>query len=210
MKKLLVAGAALAMLGGAAYADDAKKESFGAAAGGTTGAVAGAVVGGPVGAIVGGVAGAALGAATAVPEEARVYVAENPVDSVTIEGQLAEGYAFDDSVTIHPIPDQPKFGYVYVDNRPVIVSMDTRKVVYAAEAETTASVSVDIPDTTITYVEKHPVDPVVLEGKVVSGEAIPDSVELIEIPDNPKYAYVYVDSGPVIVERDTRKVVWMR
>lgn len=210
MKKLVVAGAVLALLGGAAYADDAKKETFGAAAGGTTGAVAGAVVGGPVGAIIGGVAGAALGAATAVPEEARVYVTEHPVDPVTIEGELSADYVFDDSVTIHPIPDQPNFGYVYVDNRPVIVSMDSRKVIYAAEADTTASISVDVPETTITYVERHPVDPVVLEGEVVSGGVIPDSVQLIEIPDDPEYAYVYVDSGPVIVERETRKVVWVR
>ena len=49
-----------------------------------------------------------------------------------------------------------------------------------------------------------------LEGKVAVGSPLPDSVELIEVPENPDYAYVYVDSGPVLVERSTRKVVWVR
>ena len=205
-----MAGAALALLSAAAHADDQKKKTFGAAAGGATGAIAGAVVGGPVGAVVGGVAGAALGAETAVPEEVRTYVISNPVESATIEGELTADYVVPESVTVHEIPADPGYGYIYVDGRPVIVKMDNRKVVYVPAADSTASVEVEVPDTVVTYVQEHPVEPVTLEGKVAVGSPLPDSVELIEVPENPDYAYVYVDSGPVLVERSTRKVVWVR
>ena len=71
MRKILMAGAALALIGAtAAYADDADKEVLGGTAMGAAGATAGAVVGGPVGAIVGGVVGFAIGAEAAVPEDA--------------------------------------------------------------------------------------------------------------------------------------------
>lgn len=210
MKKILMAGAALALLSAAAHADDQKKRTFGATAGGATGAIAGAVVGGPVGAVVGGVAGAALGAETAVPEGVRTYVAENPVESVTLEAPLTAEYVVPESVTIHEIPADPGYGYIYVDGRPAVVKMDSRQVVYVPAADSTASVSVEVPDTVVTYVREHPVDPVVLEGKVSVGSPIPDSVELIEVPESPDYAYVYVDNGPVLVERSTRKVVWVQ
>src|SRR5690606_5718961 len=73
MHKILMAGAALALIGvTVAHADDRDKEALGGAAGGAAGAAAGAIVGGPVGAIVGGVAGFAIGAEAAVPEDARI------------------------------------------------------------------------------------------------------------------------------------------
>ena len=54
MRKILMAGAALALIGAtAAHADDADKEVLGGTAMGAAGATAGAVVGGPVGAVVG-------------------------------------------------------------------------------------------------------------------------------------------------------------
>ena len=49
---------------------------------------------------------------------------------VTVDGDLTAGYVVPESVVIHEIPDSPEFGYIYVDNRPVVVKMDTRKVVY--------------------------------------------------------------------------------
>ena len=211
MRKILIAGAALALIGAtAAHADDRDKEVLGGAAGGAAGAAAGAVVGGPVGAVVGGVVGLAIGAEAAVPEDARVYVMENPTAPVVLDGQLTADTRFDDTVALTPIPQHPDLAYVYVDNRPVIVRSDSRQVVYAPEVETTASISGDIPEATITYVERHPVEPVVLEGPVQAGTVIPDTVQIVEVPESPSYGYVYVDQRPVLVDRSTREVVWVR
>ena len=211
MRKILIAGAALALIGAtAAHADDRDKEAFGGAAGGAAGAAAGAVIGGPVGAIVGGVAGAAIGAEAAVPEDARVYVMDNPTPPVVLKGPVSVDTRFDDTVALTPIPDHPDLAYVYVDNRPVIVRADSRQVIYAPDMDTTASVSSDIPEATITYVERHPVEPVVLEGPVEAGVTVPDTVQIVEVPENPNYGYIYVDQRPVLVDRGTRQVLWVR
>ena len=211
MRNILIAGAALALLGAtAAHADDSDKEALGGAAGGAAGAAAGAVVGGPIGAIVGGVAGFAIGAEAAVPEDARVYVMENPTPPVIIQGQVTADTRFDNSVTLTPIPEHPDLAYVYVDNRPVIVRADSRQVIYAPEVETTASISADIPEATITYVERHLVDPVVLEGPVQAGVVIPQDVQIVEVPESPSYGYIYVDQRPVLVDRSSREVIWVR
>jgi len=211
MRRILMAGAALALIGAtAAHADERDREAAGGAAGGVFGAAAGAAVGGPVGAVVGGIAGMAIGAETAVPDDARVYVIENPTPPVVMGGQISADTRFDDSVVLTPIPNHPDLAYVYVDNRPVIVRADSRQVIYAPEIETTASISSGVPDTTITYVERHPVDPVILEGPVEAGIVVPDTVQIVEIPESPDYGYIYVDERPVVVNRSTREVIWVR
>lgn len=213
MKTLIYATTALALIGApAAFAAD---RTLGAAGGAAAGAATGAVVGGPVGAAVGGVAGAIIGA-NSVPKEARVYVAQHPVDDVRIEGHLSRGYAIPEDVEIHEIPDHPGYGYVYVEHRPVIVREKSREVVYAGPVDddgdvTTGSVEVrEPPRTVITYVERHHRNPVQVEGAISVGAALPETVELAPIPDDPEYAYVYTESGPVIVQRHTRTVVWSR
>jgi len=211
MRKILMAGAALALIGAtAAHADDADKEVLGGTAMGAAGATAGAVVGGPVGAIVGGVVGFAIGAEAAVPEDARVYVMENPTPPVVLDGQLSADTRFNDTVTLTPIPEHPDLAYVYVDNRPVIVRVDSRQVIYAPEVETTASISSDVPEATITYVERHPIEPVVLEGPVEAGVVVPETVQIVEVPESPSYGYIYVDQRPVLIDRNTREVIWVR
>lgn len=211
MRKILIAGAALAFIGAtAAQADDQDREVLGGAAGGAAGAAAGAVVGGPIGAVVGGIAGMAIGAEAAVPNDARVYVIENPTPPVVLEAPLTADARLDGSVTLAPIPNHPDLGYVYVDNRPVIVRADSRQVIYAAPVETTASISTGLPDTTITYVERHPVEPVILEGPVEAGVVVPETVQIVEIPESPDYGYIYVDNRPVVVNRSTRQVIWVR
>lgn len=59
-----------------------------------------------------------------------------------------------------------------------------------------------------TYIEENPVDPVYLEGEVVVGASLPDTVEIREIPDY-EYRYVYVNGQPVLVEPDTRRIVYI-
>jgi hypothetical protein len=216
MRKILYASAAIAFLGiSAAHADDQDRRTLGAVSGGATGAAAGAVIGGPVGAAVGGVAGLAIGAATAVPHSVRTYVVEHPVESVDVEGRLSTDYAFPESVAIHPIPNHPRYGYVYVQDRPVIVRMNSRKIVYATRGERrdetqTGAIEVRPPERVITYVERHQVAPMQVEGDVTTGYVVPESVELAPVPDYPRYEYVYMNDRPVLVDPHTRRVIWVR
>lgn len=67
--------------------------------------------------------------------------------------------------------------------------------------------ALDPPDTTtVTYVQQNPVEPVWLEGEVVTGAAIPETVVLTPIPDS-TYAYSYVNGVPVIVDPNQRQIV---
>ncbi len=59
-----------------------------------------------------------------------------------------------------------------------------------------------------TYVLENRVDPVYLDGEVVVGAQIPDTVEIREIPDY-EYRYVYVNQQPVIVEPSSRRIVYV-
>lgn len=132
-KKIALAGIVAISAAGIAVAQEKvenKNPGFEAGAGAATGAAAGAVVGGPVGAVVGGVAGAAIGAATSVPAPAREYVIAHPVEPVVIEQDVTVGYVVPETVVVQPIPDTPEFGYIYVEQRPVVVDLNTRKVVH--------------------------------------------------------------------------------
>jgi uncharacterized protein YraI len=59
-----------------------------------------------------------------------------------------------------------------------------------------------------TYVEENPLQPVYLEGEVVVGATLPETVEVREIPDY-EYRYVYVNGQPVLVEPGTNRVVYI-
>lgn len=59
-----------------------------------------------------------------------------------------------------------------------------------------------------TYIEQNPVDPVYLEGEVVVGAHLPETVTVREVPDY-EYRYVHVNGQPVLVEPDTRRIVYI-
>ena len=59
-----------------------------------------------------------------------------------------------------------------------------------------------------TYVRENPVDPIQLEGEVVVGAGIPETVVLAEVPES-EYYYAYVNGVRVLVERDQRRVVYI-
>ena len=59
-----------------------------------------------------------------------------------------------------------------------------------------------------TYIEQNPVDPVYLEGEVVVGASLPETVEVYEVPEY-EYRYVYVNGQPVLVEPETREIVYI-
>ncbi len=66
-----------------------------------------------------------------------------------------------------------------------------------------------VPEPAREYVIANPVEPVVIEQKVAVGTVIPQTVVIHEIPDAPEFGYVYVDSGPVVVKKQTREVVYI-
>lgn len=60
-----------------------------------------------------------------------------------------------------------------------------------------------------TYVMEHPVDPVHLQGEVVLGAGVPDTVTLYDVPDQPDYKYVTINGQPVLVNPADRKIVYI-
>ena len=59
-----------------------------------------------------------------------------------------------------------------------------------------------------TYVTQNRMDPVYLEGEVVIGAGVPETVELYPVPDY-EYQYVYINGQPVLVEAGTRQIVYV-
>lgn len=55
------------------------------------------------------------------------------------------------------------------------------------------------------YVIEHPVEPVYLQGEVVRGAGLPETVTLYPVPDS-EFSYVYVNNLPVLVDSDRRIV----
>jgi uncharacterized protein YraI len=57
-----------------------------------------------------------------------------------------------------------------------------------------------------TYVVENPVEPIYLDGEIVVGAGIPETVPLAEIPES-DYYYAYVNGTRVLVEREQRRIV---
>jgi uncharacterized protein YraI len=68
--------------------------------------------------------------------------------------------------------------------------------------------AIDPPEQVRTYVKTNAVEPVYLEGEVVVGASLPETVALREIPDY-EYRYVYVNGQPVLVEPSSRQIVYV-
>jgi len=65
------------------------------------------------------------------------------------------------------------------------------------------------PDpTVITYVQSNPVEQVYLDGEIVVGAGIPETVILTPVPDS-EYGYAYVNGVPVLVETQKRTVTYI-
>ena len=67
---------------------------------------------------------------------------------------------------------------------------------------------VDPPEKVRTFVTSNRIDPVYLDGEVVVGAGLPDTVKLAEIPDY-EYRYVYVNGQPVLVDSKSRRIVYV-
>jgi len=60
----------------------------------------------------------------------------------------------------------------------------------------------------ITYIQSNPVEQVYLDGEVVVGAGIPETVMLAPVPDS-DYSYAYVNGVPVLVETQKRTVTYI-
>ena len=67
---------------------------------------------------------------------------------------------------------------------------------------------IDPPEQVRSYVRSNTIEPVYLDGEVVVGAGLPDTVQLREIPDY-QYRYVYVNGQPVLVEPGSRRIVYV-
>ena len=65
-----------------------------------------------------------------VSQSAADFAIANPVDPVNAEGDVLVGYVLPDGATITPVPDDPYYGYVYIDGRPALVENASRTVIW--------------------------------------------------------------------------------
>ena len=84
---------------------------------------------------------------------------------------------------------------------------DARAVPYQAMLRTMAARVIELPPQVRTYVTQQNRPSVVLEGPLVVGQPLPDTVEYQVIPDNDGYAYTVVNGQKVIVDPKTRSVI---
>ena len=68
--------------------------------------------------------------------------------------------------------------------------------------------TLDPPERVGQYVVEKPADRVLLDGEVVVGAGVPDTVTLAEVPDY-DYRYAYVNGQPVLVDPQTRRIVYV-
>lgn len=204
MRILLLAGAAALALGAAspALAQDADgKPVLGAVAGGTSGAIVGGVLFGPLGAIIGGFTGAAIGADAAVPDTVIAYVGANPVDPIYLDAELDIGYEVGGDIALYPVPGEPGYSYFYANGRAYIVDMETGEIVY--------SPGFFVNEGAIAYVQAHPLDSINVDVDLSAGVSLPGDVDLVVLPEYPVYSYAYVNGTPVIVDADSRLILWV-
>jgi hypothetical protein len=77
-----------------------------------------------------------------------------------------------------------------------------------ASGGATAGAVIDPPETVRTYVSSNAVDPVYLDGEVVVGAGVPDTVSLHAVPDY-DYEYAYINGQPVLVDPGNRQIVYV-
>lgn len=109
--------------------DNAVDNTVSTGVGAGAGAAAGALIGGPVGAAFGTVIGAAFGDAQEPDQETVAYVRENPVDPVTLQGEVVVGAGLPETVTLAQVPNAT-VGYAYINGTPVLVEPSERRIVY--------------------------------------------------------------------------------
>ncbi|MCB1477149.1 MAG: DUF1236 domain-containing protein [Rhodobiaceae bacterium] len=75
-----------------------------------------------------------------------------------------------------------------------------------AAAGTAGSVIVNPPQRVVTYVEQQQVQPVYLDGEVVVGARVPQTVQLYQVPEY-EYRYAYVNGQAVLINPNDYEIV---
>ena len=65
-----------------------------------------------------------------VSQSAADFAVANPVDPINAEGDVVVGYVLPQDVVISEVPEDPYYGYVYIDGRPALVESASRTVVW--------------------------------------------------------------------------------
>lgn len=81
-----------------------------------------------------------------------------------------------------------------------------------AQTETTTTTVETTTTTTVpaevrTYVEEQETTSVTIDGEVIVGEALPETVTVTPIPESDEYGYAVVNEKRVILNPETRTVV---
>ncbi|MFN3662166.1 DUF1236 domain-containing protein [Yoonia sp.] len=107
------------------------EQNTAAAVGATLGSLIAYAAGGPAGGIIAsGMLGTAVGVASVEPsEETLVFVSENPVETIYLEGEVAVGAGVPAEVPMYDVPTQPEFRYLTVNNQTVLVDAETATIV---------------------------------------------------------------------------------
>lgn len=80
----------------------------------------------------------------------------------------------------------------------------------AAIGGTSASVAnVEPSEEVTTYVTTNSVDPVYLEGEVVVGAGVPETVTVYDIPEQPDYRYAQINGQTVLINPENRNIVYI-
>src|SRR5680860_108092 len=64
------------------------------------------------------------------------------------------------------------------------------------------------PESVTTYVVTNQLEPIYLNGEVIVGSGLPESVEIAQIPDS-EYGYVYVNGVRAVVDPADRTVIYI-
>jgi uncharacterized protein YraI len=89
-----------------------------------------------------------------------------------------------------------------------VIDEGTTAAINEGPIDDPALVAVEPPPKVRTYITSRPAEPVYLQGEVVRGATLPDTVALQPIPDY-NYEYVYVNGQPVLVEPQSRRIVYI-
>ena len=108
----------------------AENQIEGAAVGATLGALTAYAFGGPIGGIIaGGLLGSVAGSEAAEIEESTlVYVTENAVDTVYLDGEVVVGAGVPNTVTTYEVPDT-NYSYLSINGQLVILDAETSQIV---------------------------------------------------------------------------------
>lgn len=67
--------------------------------------------------------------------------------------------------------------------------------------------SATVPDTTVTYVSTHPVQPVYISGPIDIGARVGPDIRVYAVPSDPDYGYFYANDRAYIVDLASSEIV---